>query len=96
MPDPERLQFAKELTVGMRRLPAVALMVVTGMGFGALLAALIAVQRDFRYVMYFAVQLWMFATPAVAAMAPASTTRGGFAAPQRRSVEGEAGRVPLR
>ena len=22
-------------------------------------------QRDFRYVMYFAVQIWMFATPAV-------------------------------
>ena len=44
---------------------AVALMIVTGMGIGTLLAALIAVQRDFRYVMYFAVQIWMFATPAV-------------------------------
>jgi lipopolysaccharide transport system permease protein len=44
---------------------AVALIIVTGMGIGSLLAALIAVQRDFRYVMYFAVQIWMFATPAV-------------------------------
>jgi len=44
---------------------AVGLMIVTGMGIGTLLAALIAVQRDFRYVMYFAVQIWMFATPAV-------------------------------
>ncbi|MCS6897192.1 MAG: ABC transporter permease [Nitrospira sp.] len=44
---------------------AVFLIIITGMGIGALLAALIAVQRDFRYVMYFAVQIWMFATPAV-------------------------------
>jgi lipopolysaccharide transport system permease protein len=44
---------------------AVVLIAVTGMGVGALIAALVAVQRDFRYVMYFAVQIWMFATPAV-------------------------------
>jgi lipopolysaccharide transport system permease protein len=44
---------------------AVLLMILFGLGIGALLAALIAVQRDFRYVMYFAVQIWMFATPAV-------------------------------
>ena len=40
----------------------VALIVQCGMGLGALLAALIAVQRDFRYVMTFGIQVWMFAT----------------------------------
>jgi lipopolysaccharide transport system permease protein len=44
---------------------AITLIIITGMGIGALLAALIAVQRDFRYVMYFGVQIWIFATPAV-------------------------------
>ncbi len=39
-----------------------ALIVLCGMGIGALLAALIAVQRDFRYVMTFGIQIWMFAT----------------------------------
>jgi lipopolysaccharide transport system permease protein len=43
----------------------VAMIAVTGMGVGAWISALVAVQRDFRYVMYFAVQIWMFATPAV-------------------------------
>jgi lipopolysaccharide transport system permease protein len=44
---------------------AVAMIAVTGMGIGALISALVAVQRDFRYVMYFAVQIWLFATPAI-------------------------------
>jgi lipopolysaccharide transport system permease protein len=38
------------------------LIILCGMGIGALLAALIAVQRDFRYVMTFGIQIWMFAT----------------------------------
>ena len=44
---------------------AAAALVFAAMGIGALLAALIAVQRDFRYVLNFAVQVWMFATPAI-------------------------------
>ena len=34
-------------------------------GVGALLAALVVVYRDFRYVVGFLVQLWMFASPVV-------------------------------
>jgi lipopolysaccharide transport system permease protein len=46
--------------------PVIILLIVfTAMGIGTLLAALIAVQRDFRYVMNFGVQIWMFATPAI-------------------------------
>ncbi len=43
------------LTIGLISLAA--------FGFGTLLAALIATQRDFRYVLAFGMQLWMFATP---------------------------------
>jgi len=38
---------------------------LTALGFGTLLAALISAQRDFRYVLSFGVQLWMFATPCI-------------------------------
>lgn len=43
----------------------VILLIMFTMGAGALLSALIAVQRDFRYVMHFGIQVWMFATPAI-------------------------------
>lgn len=42
---------------------AVALLAVTAAGVGTLLSALIVTQRDFRYVLTFGVQLWLFATP---------------------------------
>ena len=46
--------------------PAVAAGVtLTALGAGMLLAALNVTYRDFRYVIPFLVQLWMFATPAV-------------------------------
>lgn len=38
---------------------------LAGMGFGTLLAALNVRYRDFRYVIPFMVQFWMFATPTV-------------------------------
>ena len=38
---------------------------VAGLGFGTLLAALNVKYRDFRYVIPFLVQFWMFATPTV-------------------------------
>jgi lipopolysaccharide transport system permease protein len=41
----------------------VALLAVAAAGVGVLLAALIVAQRDFRFVLTFGVQLWMFATP---------------------------------
>ena len=38
---------------------------VTAVGFGAMLSGLIAVQRDFRYLLTFGMQLWMFCTPCI-------------------------------
>src|SRR5207237_5258954 len=38
---------------------------VAAAGVGTLLSALIVAQRDFRYVLSFGVQLWMFATPCI-------------------------------
>ncbi len=40
-------------------------MVLAAVGVGTLLAALNVSYRDFRYVIPFLVQLWMFATPSV-------------------------------
>jgi lipopolysaccharide transport system permease protein len=42
-----------------------ALIVLAALGSGALLAALNVAYRDFRYVIPFLVQLWMFATPTI-------------------------------
>ncbi|MCC6417032.1 MAG: ABC transporter permease [Gemmataceae bacterium] len=42
-----------------------ALIVLAALGVGALLAALNVAYRDFRYVIPFLVQLWLFATPTV-------------------------------
>jgi len=38
---------------------------VASVGVGVLLSALIVAQRDFKYVLTFGVQLWMFATPSI-------------------------------
>jgi lipopolysaccharide transport system permease protein len=43
----------------------VALITLAGLGVGTLLASLNVAYRDFRYVIPFLVQLWMFATPTV-------------------------------
>jgi len=40
-------------------------LVLAGLGIGSLIAALNVAYRDFRYVVGFLVQLWMFATPAI-------------------------------
>lgn len=45
--------------------PIAALLVVAALGIGTLLAALTVAYRDFRYVVSFSVQLWMFATPCI-------------------------------
>jgi lipopolysaccharide transport system permease protein len=50
------------------------LLTATALGVGTLLSALIVAQRDFRYVMTFAVQLWMFATPCIYLPAAAGPT----------------------
>lgn len=46
-------------------LPVVAAVLLTALGVGTLLSALSARFRDFRYVIPFMVQLWMFITPVV-------------------------------
>jgi lipopolysaccharide transport system permease protein len=46
--------------------PVILLLLVTAaVGVGTLLAALTVAYRDFRYVVPFGVQLWMFATPCI-------------------------------
>lgn len=53
---------------------------IAAIGVGALLAALTVTYRDFRYIVPFAVQLWMYATPVVyAASAVPSRWRIPFA-----------------
>lgn len=41
------------------------LLTAAAVGVGTLLSALIVAHRDFKYVLTFAVQLWMFATPCI-------------------------------
>jgi lipopolysaccharide transport system permease protein len=51
---------------GMLLVPAIfAAIVLAALGVGTLLAALNVAYRDFRYVLPFLVQVWMFATPSV-------------------------------
>ena len=45
--------------------PLIVLLVLMALGVGTLLSALTVAYRDFRHVVPFMVQLWMFATPAV-------------------------------
>jgi lipopolysaccharide transport system permease protein len=58
-------------------LPLVLLLLVAAaLGVGTLLAALITAHRDFRFVLAFGVQLWMFATPTIFLTAEAVGPRG--------------------
>jgi lipopolysaccharide transport system permease protein len=51
---------------GLLMLPLImVLLMVAALGVGTLLAALVVAYRDVRYVIGFAVQLWMFATPCI-------------------------------
>ena len=43
----------------------VLLLLIAAVGMGALLAALTVAYRDFRHMIPFAIQLWMFATPTI-------------------------------
>jgi lipopolysaccharide transport system permease protein len=57
-------------------LPVVlAAMVLLAAGVGTLLSALNVAYRDFRYVIPFLIQLWMFATPTVYMAQPAEGSR---------------------
>src|SRR5262249_30601005 len=51
---------------GALLLPVILLLFLSAaLGIGILLAALTVAYRDFRYVVPFMLQLWMFATPAI-------------------------------
>lgn len=43
----------------------ISMIFLTAVGFGVLFSALIVAQRDFRYLLNFGMQLWMFATPCI-------------------------------
>ena len=61
-------------------------------GVGALLAALTVTYRDFRYIVPFAVQLWMYASPVVYS---ATRSAGAVACAVRaQSHDGHDGRLP--
>jgi len=68
---------------------------LVAVGVGTLLAALNVSYRDFRYVIPFLVQLWMFATPSVymqaTAPAPTPTADTASAAPSERGGSGVRG-----
>jgi lipopolysaccharide transport system permease protein len=52
--------------LGLAAVPLLGLaLTLTALGVGTLLAALTVAYRDFRYVVPFLVQLWMFATPSI-------------------------------
>jgi lipopolysaccharide transport system permease protein len=59
--------------------PIAGLIALAGVGFGSGLAALTVRYRDFRYVIPFLVQFWMFATPTVY-MAPPADGAGAVSA----------------
>ena len=44
---------------------AVAFIVIAATGVGVLLSALVVAQRDFKYLLSFGTQIWMFATPCI-------------------------------
>jgi homopolymeric O-antigen transport system permease protein len=53
-------------TLNLLAVPVIfGLITIAGLGVGTLLAALNVAYRDFRYVIPFLVQIWMFATPTV-------------------------------
>ena len=53
-------------TIGMLLAPAAFFgLLIAAIGVGTLLSALTVAYRDFRYVIPFGVQLWMFATPCI-------------------------------
>ena len=71
---------------------AVALFLLAALGVGALLAALNVAYRDFRYVIPFLVQLWMFATPTVYMQTPEVLSEQSGARSQETGAVGNAPR----
>jgi lipopolysaccharide transport system permease protein len=91
--------------MGMLLLPLIfGLIVVTAIGVGTFLGALNVTYRDFRYVIPFLVQLWMFATPSVymqvndapamATSAAPTTSTAAVASDAPRAVKAPPGGAP--
>ena len=60
--------FGQPVSVGPQLLllpVVVVLLVLLALGLGIIFSALIAAQRDFRFLITFGIQLWMFATPCI-------------------------------
>jgi lipopolysaccharide transport system permease protein len=58
--------FAVAPTWGLLMVPVLSfVLLIAATGMGTLLSALTVAYRDFRYVVPFGVQLWMFATPSI-------------------------------
>ncbi len=58
--------FGVSWTLGLLAAPAIVLgLVIAALGVGVLLSALTVAYRDFRHVVPFMVQFWMFATPCI-------------------------------
>ena len=60
--------FGQGVTVGWQVLltpVVVGLLAMLACGLGVFLSALVAAQRDFRFLITFGMQLWMFATPCI-------------------------------
>lgn len=58
------LVYSVHLSTAILLLPLLVIITaIAGLGVGTLLAALVVAYRDFRYVVPFLVQLWMFASP---------------------------------
>jgi lipopolysaccharide transport system permease protein len=55
------------------------LLILSAAGIGALLAALNVAYRDFRYIIPFMVQLWMYATPTIYFESSALRAEGQYA-----------------
>ncbi len=82
--------------------PIFGAILLAALGVGTLLAALNVAYRDFRYVIPFLVQVWMFATPSIymhVADEPAVVASRGASAPAAptgpRADVGKAGKRPL-
>jgi lipopolysaccharide transport system permease protein len=76
---------------GLVAVPLLVLgVVVTALGVGALLAALTVAYRDFRYVIPFLTQMWLFATPVVypASLVPEEWRWALFFNPMAGWIEG--------
>lgn len=46
-------------------IPLILLTIITAIGFGALIAALSGIYRDFRHIVPFLLSIWMFLTPVI-------------------------------